>query len=299
MAVSGSSPDLNPGGKPTRRRFLKATLWGAAGLALYAGEGERHWIEITRQDVPIPGLAAAFDGMRIAQISDLHMDEYSEPFFIRHAIDRVNALKPDAVFLTGDYITAGITSLKFAEGSAWQCANLLTGLECRARYAILGNHDVLVNSGLVEDALADNGMTVLVNACLPIERGGARLWLAGLDDPVVGEPDPDRAIPAKIRHIANEPVILMCHAPDYADTLAADPVGKAVALMVSGHTHGGQVRLPLVGAMELPPLGRKYIEGWFRFGSMRLYVNRGLGAVGVPFRFDCPPEITLFTLRSA
>jgi uncharacterized protein len=299
MAVSISSPDLSTGSRLTRRRFLKATLWGAAGLALYAGEVERHWIEITQQEVHVPGLAAAFDGMRIAQLSDIHIDEFSEPTFVRHAVDRINALKPDAVFLTGDYVTAGITSRRFAESSAWQCANLLTGLDCRARYAILGNHDVLVNSGLVARALTDNGMTVLVNACLPIERAGARFWLAGLDDAVEGRPDPERAIPSQIRHIAGEPVILMCHAPDYADVLLEQPAGQAVAVMVSGHTHGGQVRLPFVGAMELPPMGRKYVEGWFRLKGLQLYVNRGLGTVGVPFRFDCPPEITLFTLRAS
>jgi uncharacterized protein len=295
MEVSPSSPGL----KLSRRRFMKATLCGAAGLALYAGELERHWIEITRHEVQVPGLPAAFDGMRIAQLSDIHMDEYSEPAYVRHAVELINGMNPDAVFLTGDYVTNDLTTQKFAEGEAWQCANILTGLDCRARYAILGNHDVMVNAPLVVEALKDNGMTVLRNACLPIERTGARFWLAGLDDPVLGQPDPELAIPPAIRNLAHEPVILMCHAPDYADELVKHAAGSSVAWMLSGHTHGGQVRLPFVGALQLPPLGRKYVEGWFRFGSMQLYVNRGLGAVGVPFRFDCPPEITLFTLRAA
>jgi uncharacterized protein len=295
MEVLHSSPGL----KLSRRRFVQATLCGAAGLALYAGEVERHWIEVTRHEVPVPGLPAVFDGTRIAQLSDIHMDEYSEPAFVHHAVERINQLNPDAVFLTGDYVTNGITTKKFAERSAWQCANILSGLNCRARYAILGNHDVMVNAPEVSEALADNGMTVLVNACLPIERAGARFWLAGLDDPVFGQPDPERTIPPAIRNLPHEPVILMCHAPDYADELLKHPAGRSVALMLSGHTHGGQVRLPFVGALELPPLGRKYVEGWFRLQGMPLYVNRGLGAVGVPFRFDCPPEITLFTLRTA
>ena len=89
----------------------------------------------------------------------------------------------------------------------------------------------------------------------------------------------------------------MCHAPDYADELIACPAGKTVSLMLSGHTHGGQVRLPFIGALDLPVGGRKYIEGLFRLDSMQLYVNRGIGTVGVPFRFDCPPEITSITLR--
>jgi predicted MPP superfamily phosphohydrolase len=90
----------------------------------------------------------------------------------------------------------------------------------------------------------------------------------------------------------------MCHAPDYVDFLLKQPAGGTVALMLSGHTHGGQVRLPFMGATQLPEMGRKYVEGWFRIGALQLYVNRGIGTIGVPFRFNCPPEITLFTLRT-
>jgi uncharacterized protein len=294
-----ASPHFFPVLHGGRRRFLKAMLCGAAGLALYAGEVERHWIEITRQDLRIADLPAPFDGMRIAQLSDLHLDEFTEPSFLRAAVARVNGLDPDLVFLTGDYVSWGISSRKFAQGAAWQCANILTGLNCPNRYAILGNHDVMVDSELVATALRDNGAKVLINACEPIERSGARFWLAGFDDPVVGNPDPELAIPSRIRNIPNEPVVVLCHAPDYADDLVAHPAGKAVNVMLSGHTHGGQVRLPLIGATQLPPLGKKYVEGWFQLGGMQLYVNRGLGTVGVPFRFDCPPEVTVFTLRAA
>lgn len=293
-----ATPVLTPASKSTRRSFLKTAFYGAAGLALYAGEVERHWIDVTHQDVHIASLPPAFDGMRIAQLSDIHLDEFSEPFFLEDAVDRINRLKPDAVFLTGDYVTWGFSTKRFAEGAGWQCANILSRLHCPKRYAILGNHDVMVGPDRITAALADNGMTVLTNACLPIEQSGSRFWLAGLDDPLFGNPDPDLAIPARIRNIPNEPVVLMCHAPDFVDDLLTHPAGKSVALMLSGHTHGGQVRLPFVGAMQLPPMGKKYVEGWFRLGGLQLYVNRGLGAVGVPFRFDCPPEITLLTLRA-
>lgn len=114
----------------------------------------------------------------------------------------------------------------------------------------------------------------------------------------MGHPDPELAIPASIRNVPNEPIMLMCHAPDYADDLLAHPAGKAIGLMLSGHTHGGQIRLTLLGALELPPLGKKYVEGWFRLGGLQLYVNRGIGTVGLPFRLNCPPEITLITLRT-
>ena len=245
-----------------------------------------------------PAYAPAFNGLRIVQLSDIHMDEYTEPFFLRSVVDRVNRMAPDAVFLTGDYVSHGLASTHFAIGAAWQCANILNTLHCRQRYAVLGNHDVIVGAKQVTAALTANGITVLRNSYLPIDRSGGRFWLAGLDDPVEGHPDPELAIPASIRNIPDEPVVLMCHAPDYADHLLTHATGKAVALMLSGHTHGGQVRLPIIGALELPTLGKRYVEGWFRLGDLQLYVNRGIGTVGVPFRLDCPPEITLFTLRA-
>jgi predicted MPP superfamily phosphohydrolase len=281
-----------------RRRFLKAIMGAAAGLAIYSGEIGRHWIEVTRRDIYLRGLPAVFDGLRFAQLSDIHMDEFTEPFFLRQAVARINHMKPDAVFLTGDFVTSEPAPRNFAIGAAWQCANILSELECRPLYAALGNHDVAVGSKEVTAALTANGITVLNNAYLPIERSGGRIWLAGLDDPVMGHPDPELAIPASIRNLANEPILLMCHAPDYADDLLAHPAGKAIGLMLSGHTHGGQIRLPLLGALELPALGKKYAEGWFRLGSLQLYVNRGIGTVGMPFRLNCPPEITVITLRT-
>jgi uncharacterized protein len=283
----------------SRRSFLKKGAWAAAGLGLYAGEIERHWIELTEREIRLQGLPAAFDGFRIAQLSDIHMNEYTEPFFLHHAVERINKLNPDAVFLTGDYISAGLGSPKYAIGAGWQCAEILKELKSKEIYAVLGNHDVAVDGNAVTAALRANGITVLKNSYLPLERGGGRIWLAGIDDPVLGWPRPEIAIPASIRGLPNEPVILLSHAPDYADTLMEHPVGQAISLMLSGHTHGGQVRLPFFGPLDLPSLGKKYIEGWFRFGSMQLYVNRGLGTVGVPFRFDCPPEITHITLRTA
>lgn len=283
----------------TRRRFFKASLASAAGVALYSTAIARHWIEVTRPEIHLPGLHAALDGLRVAQISDIHLDEFTEPFFLHSVIDRVNQIEPDLVLLTGDFVSFEITSKHFAIGSAWQCANILTNLKCKQVYSVLGNHDVSVDAKAVTKALTANGIPVLTNACVPIERGAGRLWLAGVDDPVAGDPDPEKAIPASIRDEANEPIILMCHAPDYADDLLQHPAGKSVDLMLSGHTHGGQVRLPLIGAMQLPDMGRKYVEGLFQLGNMQLYVNRGIGTVGVPFRLDCPPEISLFTLRAA
>ena len=148
----------------SRRRLLKGGLLGAAGLALYSGEVARHWIEVSRIDIRLRSLAAAFDGLRIAQLSDIHMDEYTEPFFLRHAIAEVNRLQPDMVLLTGDFVSNGPLGRKFALGAAWQCANILRELACRELYAIPGNHDVLVSARGVSRALTANGITVLTNA---------------------------------------------------------------------------------------------------------------------------------------
>jgi len=292
-------PVLAPPKPHTRRSFLQAAALAPVGLALYSGVVARHWIEVVHKEIRISGLPAAFDGMRIAQLSDIHMDEFTEPFFLRQAVSHINRLNPDAVFLTGDFVTAGMSTHQFAVGAAWQCANILNQLTCKARYAVLGNHDVLIGRKQVASALTANGITVLINAHLPIQRGSARIWLAGLDDPLMGLPNPGRAIPDSIRKKPDEPIILLCHGPDYADFLLARPVGQSIALMLSGHTHGGQIRLPLLGALELPPLGKKYVEGLFQLDRMQLYVNRGLGTVGLPFRLNCPPEITLLTLRKA
>jgi predicted MPP superfamily phosphohydrolase len=91
----------------------------------------------------------------------------------------------------------------------------------------------------------------------------------------------------------------MAHEPDYADVIVQHPRGSLVDLVLAGHTHGGQVRLPGLGALILPPMGQKYVHGHFQFNKMQLYVNRGLGTVGLPFRLNCPPEITVITLQSA
>jgi len=297
VATAVSQTPTSP--RISRRTLLKAGLAGAAALALYASEIERHWIEVVETEVHLRGLPEAFDGLRVAQLSDIHMDEYTEPFFVREAVRRVNELEPDVVLLTGDFVSEIPRGGDFAIGAAWQCAQLLRELRCSQLYGILGNHDIVVGAHPVMEALTAHGIRMLRNGYLPIERPGGRIWLAGFDDPLCGMPDAELAIPGKIRGVAGEPLILMCHTPDYADTLLKHPAGQAVDWMLSGHTHGGQIRLPWVGATHLPALGRKYVEGWFRFGSMQLYVNRGLGTVGVPFRFDCPPEITLHTLRTA
>jgi uncharacterized protein len=279
----------------TRRTFLIGSGVTAAGLALYSGEFARHEIDVVDRTIAIRNLPTPFHGYRIVQVSDIHLDEYTEPYFLERIVHQVNSLAPDLVLLTGDFITHG--SLTFIAGNhaLHRCAEILTTLTAPLRYAVLGNHDVTFNSRAVIDALTAHSTPVLVNQYVPIERNGARFWLCGVDDPGSSHPDLDLAIPAN----PDGPVLLMAHEPDYADEVRAHPRGPLVDLMLSGHSHGGQVRLPFLGPLILPPMGLKYPEGHYRFNQMQLYVNRGIGTVGLPFRLNCPPEITVITLQPA
>jgi uncharacterized protein len=279
----------------TRRNFLIGTGVTAAGLALYSGEFARHELDIVQRPIAVNNLPPSFHGYRIVQLSDIHLDEYTEPFFLERTVQKVNALAPDLVLLTGDFITHG--SLTFIAGShaLRRCAEILTTLTAPLRYAVLGNHDVAFNGPLVTKALTAHGTPVLINQHLPLERNGDRLWLCGVDDPGTSRPNLDLAIPAK----PDGPVILMAHEPDYADDVLAHPRGPLVDFMLSGHSHGGQIKLPFVGALILPPMAEKYPEGLYRLNHLQLYVNRGIGTVGLPFRLNCPPEITLITLQSS
>ncbi len=280
----------------TRRRFLGLAGLGVAGVLAYSGGFERNHLEITHRTIELARLAPAFDGLRIAQLSDIHYEQYTEPSFVREVVGHVNRLKPDLVLMTGDYVSEGPLPSPMGARSSYRCAEVLAGIECPQRWSVLGNHDVNVGGRIVIDALESHGLPVLENRHVPFERDGARLWIAGVEDIGLGHPDLDLAAPRGLQS-AQEPVILLAHEPDYADRVVRH---GGVDLMVSGHTHGGQVRLPIVGAPYLPPLGRKFAEGFFRLqNGVQLYVNRGIGTVGIPFRFDCRPELTVFTLRSS
>jgi len=279
----------------TRRRFILGSGLTAAGLALYAGEIARHEIDLVENTVPIANLPSSFHGFRIVQLSDIHLDEFTEPFFLEHVVHRINALSPDLVLVTGDFVTRGSLTFLDSRHAAHRSAEILSTLKAPQTYAILGNHDVAVSSSLVIGALRSQKIPVLVNEHIALERGGSRIWLCGTDDAVASRPDLDLTIPEN----PDGPVILMAHEPDYADKVVQHPRGKFVDLMLSGHSHGGQVRIPFYGPLILPPMGQKYVMGRFQFGRMQLYVNRGIGAVGVPFRFDCAPELTIHTLQPA
>ena len=279
----------------TRRAFLTGAGATALGVGLYAGTHGRHQIEVTHRTFALRDLPDAFVGMRLAQISDIHLEEYTEPAYLEEVVHRINALRPELVLITGDFVSRGPGPRRISIRAAGLAAEILSQLKAPQRVAVLGNHDVVVDADLVIHELESHGTPVLVDSYLPIERNMERLYIAGSDDAGTRVPDPNLAIPAAPR----APVIYLVHEPDYIDIFQHHPRFPLVDLMLSGHTHGGQMRLPLIGPLVLPPMGRKYVEGLFRFEHMQLYVNRGIGTVGLPFRLNCPSEITSITLARA
>lgn len=282
----------------TRRSFLTVCAASLGGLALYSAEIARHELSVEEHTVHLARLPEAFRGFRIAQISDIHTFEFTESFFLRAVVARINALKPDLVVLTGDFVTYG--PLRWPRGEEHkkmalrhmpECASILGEIRCPLRYATLGNHDMMVGGRRICGELADHGLPVLKNSAVPLEREGQRLWLVGLGSACAEDSAPERAIPASALR-DKELIIVLTHEPDILPEIAR----YNADLMLSGHTHGGQVRIPFAPPAFLPQYGKHYVEGWFRHGPTQLYVNRGLGTIGVPFRFNCPPEITLFSL---
>jgi predicted MPP superfamily phosphohydrolase len=281
----------------SRRQFIAfSALAAGGGLVAYSGLWDRHHLELVQQTIRLRRLPQAFHGLRIAQISDIHYDEYTEPYFVREIVRRINALDPDVVVLTGDFVTDGPLPRHIGARLSYPCAEILGGIQCPYRFASLGNHDALVGWPVVVDALKAHGIPTLANSCLPFERNGSRLWFAGIRSSQDDFPSLDDAVPRQTA--PGEPVILLAHEPDYANRVLAH---GGVDLMLSGHTHGGQVRLPFIGTPRhmLPRGGRRFIEGYFKMGPLQLYVNRGIGTVKLPVRFLCPPELTLFTLQPA
>jgi predicted MPP superfamily phosphohydrolase len=283
----------------TRRQFLATSALGATGLAL-AGAGALYHdttdLQVTRLEVRLQRLPSAFDGLRLVQLSDFHYDPYLDNRVIASAVALANQLRPDVVVLTGDFVTQRPFSGHFDPPAAVQaepCSQLLSGLRPRLGiFAILGNHDYFTDPDRIAAILRAHGFHVLRNHAFPLEENGARLWMAGVNDVVAGADDLGLALQPVP---SGEAVVLLAHEPDFADWVPP----QRVDLQLSGHSHGGQIVLPIIGPPYLPPLARKYPWGLRRLGPLTLYTNRGIGTITLPVRFNAPPEVTLFTLRAA
>lgn len=248
----------------------------------------RDRLEVVRLEVRLAGLPAGLDGFRIAQISDLHLEPFTKPRHILDVMAVCAGLAPDLIAMTGDFVTHSAKP-----------AGLLAELLARLRapcgvFACLGNHDFWCDAAAVERSLRERGIGVLRNETRLLSTDRGDLVLAGLDSRYVGRP---RLRSTLARWREDQPLVVLMHEPDVADELAAAGIA---GLQLSGHTHGGQLRL-----LGRPPMalrrarwGKQYLSGHYQVGPMQLYVNRGIGCVGVPLRVMCPPEVTEITLRS-
>lgn len=279
----------------TRRQFFERSILAAGGLAAFEGfiREPRHPVgeEI---EVKLARLPEAFDGFKIAQISDIHYGPYMDQAGVARGVRIAEKWRPDLVALTGDFTSRPLGKAYGIDGArhAEPCADELVKWKDVRMVAILGNHDHWNDADIVTGALRDRGIPVLRNESIPIERDGARLWIAGSDDALVGASDMAKTLQRVPR---DEATVLLMHEPDVADHV----VGYSVDLQLSGHSHGGQVRLPGVGPIILPELARKYHSGLNRVGRLQVYTNWGLGMITPPVRLLCPPKVTLLVLRKA
>jgi predicted MPP superfamily phosphohydrolase len=244
-------------------------------------------VEITRLELALPRLGPSFDGYRIVQFSDLHMGTWLNRSRLASVIEMVNQEEPDLVAITGDFVTSDPD--RYME----DLVEPLSGLQTRdGAVAVLGNHDHWTDPRAIRQALRRSEITDLSNEVCTLQRGEEFLHIAGVDDFLE---DLDRLDLVLGKLPGSGPAILLAHEPDYADESAAS--GR-FGLQISGHTHGGQIVLPLIGPPVLPPRGRKYPAGFYLVKGMKLYTNRGIGTTAIELRLNCPPEITVLTLRA-
>lgn len=301
MSTESQPAGTQPRRRYTRRQLLVRLLGGGlvtgctgAGMAAYARHVEPFWPAVTHVPMDFPNLGESLHGLRVLQLSDLHLSSTVPEDYLRREIAHAAASRPDLILLTGDYITAG--------RRRWidRLGHVLDGMQARLGiFAVLGNHDFgvyqphrvqrgTVIADIVEEALAAIGIVVLRNRSHVIRTTEHPLQLVGVDDLWSGFCDPDAAF-AQVN--PDLPTIALAHNPDTVPQLRSRPCHW----ILCGHTHGGQVRIPLLGAPVLPIENREYDAGLFELGAQRLYVNRGLGCLH-QVRFDCRPEITVFTM---
>jgi predicted MPP superfamily phosphohydrolase len=277
--------------KITRRQFLSglaaAPLVAVSATSAYASLVEPVNYELSETDIPVRDLPDSFDGFRIVQVSDVHHSRIVSIEEVRRVVEVARNARPDLVALTGDYTTM---YRRYIE----PCAEALGTLEApEGIWAVLGNHDHYTDAQLTTRALERARIHVLNNANTVIRRGADVLQLAGVDDWSWGKTDWARAFYGMDR---KRPSVLLSHQPrvlDFAET-------QGVSLILSGHTHGGQLSFPLIGApARFISAEMKYARGLFERGGTQLYVSRGTGMIGLPVRFGARPEISVLRLRRA
>jgi len=253
----------------------------AAGFAAFVF-WETRWVEVNQYIVPV-GRGRIDKPINIVHISDIHISPWSLPSQFKPVVEFINSLKPDYVAITGDFVT------HFKELIPG-CAKVLSGLQPKHfTIGVLGNHDYWIDAGYLSHNLEEAGIECLINRCRP-SRNGVPITFLGVDDPFTGHDD----LKETARNVPDSHLrILLSHSPDIVESAAE--VG--IDFILAGHTHGGQVRLPFLGALYIPSrYGKRFDMGWFKVKGTSMYVNKGLGGIFPPIRFFCRREIALLKL---
>ncbi|MEO1857985.1 MAG: metallophosphoesterase [Rubritalea sp.] len=276
--------------KLSRRQAIN-TLLAATPIAaaIDAFLIEPDLLSITRREITLPKLPAELDGFTIAQLSDLHYKPEKDHELMSKAVAAVNAENVDFIALTGDYVTddVGVISPLIEHLKQLQSKHGIV--------ATMGNHDGWTHSnGYFRKIFSKAGIPFLINQNTELNINGTTLHIAGTDYVWLGSPDPT----ATLKGIPTDsPVIVLVHEPDYFDTMRSV---RDIDLQLSGHTHGGQCRVPFIGYAPVKVKhGENYVYGYYKKGNSQLFVSRGLGTSGMRVRFACKPELAILTLRSS
>jgi len=274
----------------SRRNFLKFGLIGGIGclVASYPFFIERYLLQINQYNIPVQNLPDDFVNFKMIQLSDLHFGTLMPKFFIEQIINKANSLEGDLIVCTGDYVLNESESSQNIE-MVW---SLLKRLKAKfGVYSVLGNHDHWANFNMSYECLNDSGQNIRHKA-ISIERNRNKIWIGGAGDLWEDEIGIDKAFQGVPR---KECKILLAHNPDTADTQYT----SRVDLMISGHTHGGQVIIPFLGAPILPVNNKKYSSGFIRSQNTDIFISRGIGWAVIPIRLNCYPEIAVLNLKKA
>jgi len=286
--------------KYSRRDFLKTagylsllSLAAGAGGLKYAMFVEPETLDVKEVEIKLPRLARQFSNYRIVQLSDLHMGGWMDGTRLRKVVDVVKEQQPELVVITGDFFNGPVWSENLVRAADEFVEELSPLTADFTVLGVLGNHDYWSNADEARKALKRSGVIEIGNGFYSIEREGEQLRIAGVDDIWYGHDDLD-AVLSRLPETGE--AILLVHEPDFADTSSKS--GR-FGLQLSGHSHGGQIVLPFIGAPILPRLGKNYPDGLYKVGDMWQYTNRGVGMADLPIRINCPPEITVFNLNPA
>lgn len=285
----------------TRRGFLRLSLLGAICILCGKGFMNSRNLELLKVNVNLKNLPSAFHGMRIGQITDIHAGPLVPRELIKKGVDLIMSKQPDMIVLTGDFVSGATKILWTTYGGFKQkhfdyCMKELGRLKApMGVFAVLGNHDFWSGPAVtakIVSGLQGIGVRVLQNECKLIKKEEQNLYLLGVDD--YWE---DSYSLTKALHGIPEDVcrILLSHNPDINQDI--EFLKARIDLIISGHTHGGQIVVPFFGAPYLPsPFGQKYRAGLVKDGERKTYVSRGLGLFFVPVRLNCPPDVSLLIL---